>query len=167
MLSLAVAVTLRWPRRAPLAQSAMGTGYGPRRATAVKSALADLEIIVRNRKNRFRLAAHPSRRGDGAHPRMTENKPRVLSQQSTRPGLQNAGVPADEAGRRADRFLQARTLDLSFARIQRAIRKGEVRVDGKRVDANDRVEPGQIVRIPPLHVAPALRLSGDEGAHKT
>ena len=81
--------------------------------------------------------------------------------------VQNASVTADEAGMRVDRFLQARTLDLSFARIQRAIRKGEVRVDGKRVDANDRVEPGQIVRIPPLHVAPALRLSGDEGAHKT
>ena len=56
---------------------------------------------------------------------------------------------------RVDRFLQARLPDLSFARIQRAIRKGEVRVDGKRVDANDRLEPGQIVRIPPLRMASA------------
>jgi 23S rRNA pseudouridine955/2504/2580 synthase len=81
--------------------------------------------------------------------------------------VQNVSVTADESGMRVDRFLQARIPDLSFARIQRAIRKGEVRVDGKRVDANDRLEPGQIVRIPPLRVAAAPRAPGDEAANKT
>jgi 23S rRNA pseudouridine955/2504/2580 synthase len=63
-------------------------------------------------------------------------------------------VTADESGLRVDRFLQARHPDLSFARIQRAIRKGEVRVDGKRVDAKVRLESGQTVRIPPLRLEP-------------
>ena len=82
-------------------------------------------------------------------------------------GVQNVPVTADESGMRVDRFLQARIPDLSFARIQRAIRKGEVRVDGKRVDASDRVEAGQIVRIPPLRVAPTPGTPGAEAADKT
>jgi 23S rRNA pseudouridine955/2504/2580 synthase len=82
-------------------------------------------------------------------------------------GVQNVSVTADESGMRVDRFLQARMPDLSFARIQRAIRKGEVRVDSKRVDANDRLKPGQMVRIPPLRVTPAPRASGDGAANKT
>jgi 23S rRNA pseudouridine955/2504/2580 synthase len=81
--------------------------------------------------------------------------------------VQNVSVTADESGMRVDRFLQARLPDLSFARIQRAVRKGEVRVDGKRVDANDRLEPGQIVRIPPLRMAPAPGAPGDSAAEKT
>src|SRR4029077_10025937 len=86
---------------------------------------------------------------------------------STHTAVQNVSVTGDESGMRVDRFLQARLPDLSFARIQRAIRKGEVRVDGKRVDANDRLKPGQMVRIPPLRVTPAPRRSGDGAADKT
>jgi 23S rRNA pseudouridine955/2504/2580 synthase len=78
-------------------------------------------------------------------------------------GVQNVAVTRDESGMRVDRFLQAHLPDLSFARIQRAVRKGEVRVDGKRVDANDRLEPGQIVRIPPLRMAPPARTTNDAG----
>jgi 23S rRNA pseudouridine955/2504/2580 synthase len=81
--------------------------------------------------------------------------------------VQNVSATDDESGMRVDRFLQARIPDLSFARIQRAIRKGEVRVNGKRVDANDRLEPGQMVRIPPLRAVAAPRLSGDGAADKT
>ena len=32
------------------------------------------------------------------------------------------------------------------------VRKGELRVDGKRAKPNDRLEPGQSVRIPPLRL---------------
>jgi 23S rRNA pseudouridine955/2504/2580 synthase len=67
-----------------------------------------------------------------------------------RAGVQNVTIGADESGMRVDRFLQARFPSLSFARIQRVIRKGELRVNGKRVDAGSRLESGQIVRIPPL-----------------
>ena len=88
-------------------------------------------------------------------------------QGSAHSGVQNVNVTEDESGMRVDRFLQARIPDLSFTRIQRAIRKGEVRVNGRRVDANDRLEPGQTVRIPPLRVAPAPRILGDGAADKT
>ena len=53
---------------------------------------------------------------------------------------------------RVDRFLEARFPSLSFSHIQRVIRKGELRVNGKRADAKDRLEEGQSVRIPPLRV---------------
>ena len=51
---------------------------------------------------------------------------------------------------RVDRFLEARFPGLSFSHIQRIVRKGELRVNGKRADSKDRLEDGQSVRIPPL-----------------
>jgi 23S rRNA pseudouridine955/2504/2580 synthase len=67
-------------------------------------------------------------------------------------------VTADESGMRVDRFFEARFPGLSFSHIQRIIRKGEVRVNGKRTQPKARVEAGQAIRIPPLKVeAPAPR----------
>ena len=51
---------------------------------------------------------------------------------------------------RVDRFFEGRFPGLSFSHIQRIIRKGEVRVNGKRTAAEIRLEAGQSVRIPPL-----------------
>ncbi len=51
---------------------------------------------------------------------------------------------------RVDRFLEARFPGLSFSHIQRIIRKGELRVNGKRAQPKQRLEAGQAVRIPPL-----------------
>jgi 23S rRNA pseudouridine955/2504/2580 synthase len=53
---------------------------------------------------------------------------------------------------RVDRFLEAKFPGLSFSHIQRVIRKGELRVNGKRVDGKDRLSAGQSVRIPPLRL---------------
>jgi 23S rRNA pseudouridine955/2504/2580 synthase len=86
---------------------------------------------------------------------------------STHSTVQNVAVAADESGMRVDRFLEARFSGLSFSHIQRVIRKGEVRVNGKRTRPNHRLELGQIVRIPPLRVAPTPRAPGDEAADKT
>jgi 23S rRNA pseudouridine955/2504/2580 synthase len=69
-------------------------------------------------------------------------------------GVQTVEVTPDETGMRVDRFLEARFPGLSFSHIQRVVRKGELRVDGKRVETKDRLAPGQKVRIPPLSVAP-------------
>jgi 23S rRNA pseudouridine955/2504/2580 synthase len=79
--------------------------------------------------------------------------------------VQNVTIGADENGMRVDRFLQVRFPTLSFARIQRVIRKGEVRVNGKRVDAGSRLEAGQNVRIPPLRLeaSPAAALGDADG----
>ncbi len=64
--------------------------------------------------------------------------------------VQTVTVTADEANMRVDRFLEARFPGLSFSHIQRIVRKGELRVDGKRADSKDRLEEGASVRIPPL-----------------
>jgi 23S rRNA pseudouridine955/2504/2580 synthase len=64
-------------------------------------------------------------------------------------GVQTVTVSADESGMRLDRFFAARFPGLSFSHIQRIVRKGEVRVNGKRADTKDRLEVGQQVRIPP------------------
>src|SRR3954452_20656745 len=72
-------------------------------------------------------------------------------------GVQTVYVSGDEDGMRLDRFFEARFPGLSFSHIQRIVRKGEVRVNGKRVDTKDRLEAGQQVRIPPLKVNPPKR----------
>jgi len=68
--------------------------------------------------------------------------------------VQTVKVTPDEAGMRVDRFFEARFPGLSFSHIQRIIRKGEVRVNGKRTQPKARLEAGQAVRIPPLKLAP-------------
>ena len=64
--------------------------------------------------------------------------------------VQTVTVTPDEFGMRVDRFFEARFPGLSFSHIQRIIRKGEVRVDGKRTEPKARLAAGQAVRIPPL-----------------
>lgn len=66
--------------------------------------------------------------------------------------VQTVKVTADEDNMRVDRFLEARFPGLSFSHIQRIVRKGELRVDGKRADSKDRLSEGQSVRIPPLRL---------------
>jgi 23S rRNA pseudouridine955/2504/2580 synthase len=66
--------------------------------------------------------------------------------------VQTTHVTPDEAGMRVDRFLEARFPGLAFSHIQRVIRKGELRVNGRRVEPKDRLAAGQAVRIPPLRL---------------
>jgi 23S rRNA pseudouridine955/2504/2580 synthase len=76
-------------------------------------------------------------------------------------------VSADEAGMRVDRFIEARHPGLSFSHIQRIVRKGELRVDGRRVETKDRLKAGQSVRVPPLSVeAPSRPREGSGEADK-
>jgi 23S rRNA pseudouridine955/2504/2580 synthase len=82
--------------------------------------------------------------------------------------VQTVAVTADEANMRVDRFLEARFPGLSFSHIQRIVRKGELRVNGKRADSKDRLEEGQSVRIPPLKLdAPKAEASFSEASKKT
>ena len=82
--------------------------------------------------------------------------------------VQTVVVTADENNMRVDRFLEARFPGLSFSHIQRIVRKGELRVNGKRADSKDRLEQGQSVRIPPLKLdAPKLAGALSEAATRT
>jgi 23S rRNA pseudouridine955/2504/2580 synthase len=59
-------------------------------------------------------------------------------------------VGRDEGGMRLDRWFKLNYPELSFSHLQKILRGGQVRVDGKRVKGDVRIESGQLVRIPPL-----------------
>jgi 23S rRNA pseudouridine955/2504/2580 synthase len=71
--------------------------------------------------------------------------------------VETVEVTNDDGVTRIDRWFRRRYPDLSQGQIEKLIRTGQVRVDGARVKASDRVEPGQKVRVPPLP-DPAPRL---------
>ena len=67
-------------------------------------------------------------------------------------------IGEDEAGMRLDRWLHRRFPDISNSHLMKIVRKGEVRVSGKRADVSTRLATGESVRVPPL------RLAGGAGA---
>jgi 23S rRNA pseudouridine955/2504/2580 synthase len=70
--------------------------------------------------------------------------------------VQMRAVSGDEAGLRLDRWFQRHFPELSHGALQKLLRTGQVRLDGKRVEGKDRIEPGQTVRLPPgVTAAPA------------
>ena len=60
-------------------------------------------------------------------------------------------VDEDTAGQRLDNFLIRELKGVPRARLYRALRKGEVRVNKGRVRADHRLVSGDLVRLPPLH----------------
>jgi len=63
-------------------------------------------------------------------------------------------VSEDEAGLRLDRWFHRRFPKLPQSHLNKIVRKGEVRVSGKRAEISTRLEAGQSVRVPPLNLAP-------------
>jgi 23S rRNA pseudouridine955/2504/2580 synthase len=61
------------------------------------------------------------------------------------------GEPA--AAQRLDNFLLARLKGAPKSLIYRIIRKGEVRINGKRSKPESRLEEGDVVRVPPLRLS--------------
>jgi len=86
-------------------------------------------------------------------------------------GVQTIVVEQAEAGARLDRWFRRRFPHIPQGRLQKALRKGEIRVDGGRVKADTRVEVGQSVRIPPLpepdpmYQAPEPSISREDAAY--
>jgi len=60
-----------------------------------------------------------------------------------------ARVERDEAGLRLDRWFKRHYPGLGHGPLEKLLRTGQVRIDGKRAHAGDRLEPGQGIRIPP------------------
>ncbi|HNQ91687.1 MAG TPA: RluA family pseudouridine synthase [Alphaproteobacteria bacterium] len=58
-------------------------------------------------------------------------------------------VEEDADGQRLDRWLKKKLPKTPYALIQKMLRTGQVRVDGKRAKAETRLEVGQDVRLPP------------------
>jgi 23S rRNA pseudouridine955/2504/2580 synthase len=61
-------------------------------------------------------------------------------------------VTLDEAGQRIDNFLMRHFKTVPRSRVYRLLRKGEVRVNRKRVDAEYRIQQGDEVRLPPVRI---------------
>lgn len=68
--------------------------------------------------------------------------------------IQHLAVTNDYSGQRLDNFLMSRLKGLPKSRLYRIIRKGELRINKKRVKPDYRLQAGDIIRIPPLRLAP-------------
>lgn len=69
------------------------------------------------------------------------------------PTVKMVAISADEAGQRIDNFLRTQLKGVPKSMIYRILRKGEVRVNKKRVKPEYKLEDGDEVRIPPVRVA--------------
>lgn len=71
-------------------------------------------------------------------------------------GVETKTIAGDEADQRLDRWFKRHYPQVGHIHLEKLLRTGQVRVDGKRVKASHRLESGQTVRIPPLgDAAPA------------
>ncbi len=99
-----------------------------------------------------------ARSRSGAAPGVTSGSvPRPAS--AAEPGAQPAPavalvtVDAETAGQRVDNFLLVHLKGVPRSHLYRVLRRGEVRVNKGRVQADYRLQAGDLVRIPPLRTA--------------
>jgi 23S rRNA pseudouridine955/2504/2580 synthase len=69
-------------------------------------------------------------------------------------GVEIRRVAEADAEVRLDRWFKRHFPNLGHGRLEKLLRTGQIRLDGKRVDAATRVQAGQEVRVPPLGEAP-------------
>lgn len=69
------------------------------------------------------------------------------------PSVQWIEVDSEHAGQRIDNFLFTRLKGVPKSHVYRILRTGEVRRNGGRVRAQDRLDSGDVVRVPPIRVA--------------
>ena len=83
-----------------------------------------------------------------------EGKPaQDRSQNTAAASVRLLEVDADSAGQRLDNFLMRHLKGVPKTHVYRIIRSGEVRINKGRVSAETRVQPGDIVRLPPIRIS--------------
>jgi 23S rRNA pseudouridine955/2504/2580 synthase len=65
-------------------------------------------------------------------------------------GVETVTVRQEDGALRLDRWFRRHYPGLAHGRLEKLLRTGQIRVDGKRARAGDPVSPGQRVRVPPL-----------------
>src|SRR5215471_5981993 len=70
-------------------------------------------------------------------------------------GVQTLTVAPEDAEIRLDRWFKRHFPDLGHGRLEKLLRTGQIRLDGRRAEASERVAAGQRVRVPPLPAASA------------
>jgi 23S rRNA pseudouridine955/2504/2580 synthase len=73
-------------------------------------------------------------------------------------------VDEDSAGQRLDNFLMRHLKGVPKTHVYRIIRSGEVRVNKGRASAEQRVEAGDLVRLPPVRVSTQVQAKADAPA---
>jgi 23S rRNA pseudouridine955/2504/2580 synthase len=84
-------------------------------------------------------------------PAQAQTLPRVTAP-ATRSLLALHTVSDEEAGQRIDNFLLRHFKSVPRSRVYRLLRKGEVRVNRRRVEADYRISAGDEVRLPPVRM---------------
>src|SRR5262249_26235859 len=122
-----------------------------------------LRLRPRSGRGLFRSELFP--RGDGPRAILPARGARLRTRGSQAPrvlaeappneggrmsGVQQIEVGSDEGEVRLDRWFKRRFPDLTHGRLEKLLRTGQVRVDGGRAKANQRLQPGQVIRVPPL-----------------
>lgn len=76
-------------------------------------------------------------------------------------------VETDEGGLRLDRWFKRHFPGITHGQLQKWLRTGQIRVNGKRVDSSDRLEEGQSIRLPPqlVHDGSYAQAPSAKGAH--
>ncbi len=68
--------------------------------------------------------------------------------------VQHIKITPDDDGQRLDRWLKKNIEEMSFVMVQKLIRTGQIRLDGKRVKPDTRLIAGQELRLPPMDERP-------------
>lgn len=79
----------------------------------------------------------------------------TLPQAPPREPVRHVEVSEDRAGQRLDRFLEHLLGDVPRSHLFRLVRRGEVRVNGRRASPGQRLEWHDRVRVPPVRAAAA------------
>src|SRR5271167_2396729 len=69
--------------------------------------------------------------------------------------------PADGESR-LDRWFRRHYPSLAHGRLEKLLRTGQVRIDGRRAKSGDRVSPGQAIRVPPLDTSSGEATAGSQ-----
>jgi 23S rRNA pseudouridine955/2504/2580 synthase len=69
--------------------------------------------------------------------------------------VETVTVADAEEALRLDRWFRRHYPGLAHGRLEKLLRTGQIRVDGRRARAGDRVVAGQTIRVPPIEEAPA------------
>ena len=69
--------------------------------------------------------------------------------------MQTQRIERDDDGIRLDRWFKRHYPALTHGRLEKLLRTGQVRLDGKRVKASDRLAEGQMLRRRAAPVSPS------------
>ncbi len=80
------------------------------------------------------------------------------------PSVKTLTVDEDAAGQRLDNFLMRHLKGVPKTHVYRIIRSGEVRVNKGRASADQRVEVGDLIRLPPVRISAQVQAKADTPA---